>query len=168
MKSLLATLAFLVAAGACAAPLHQEDSQRQSEVAQRGARVMPFSLAATSHVFTKTRDGGIQRVIARNEADAKQTRLIREHLHRIRQEFASGDFSDPAQIHGDDMPGLAKLKAARPGRLTVSYQEVKGGAQLVYRSSDPELVAALHEWFDAQLFDHGADAAEGHHHHHGM
>src|SRR5204863_9805216 len=29
------------------------------------------------------------------------------------------------------------------------------------------LVAALHEWIDAQLSDHGADAHEGHEHRHG-
>jgi hypothetical protein len=50
--------------------------------------------------------------------------------------------------------------------VAISYRDVPGGAELRYRSADPRLVAALHQWFDAQLSDHGADAAEGHAHHH--
>ena len=74
----------------------------------------------------------------------------------------------PTHIHGNNMPGLADLKAAKPGQIAIGYQDVKGGAELTYRTADASLVAALHEWFDAQLSDHGADAMAGHqHHHHG-
>ena len=67
------------------------------------------------------------------------------------------------------MPGLADLKAARPGQVTIEYRDVDAGAELRYRTSDAKLVAALHQWFDAQLSDHGADAMAGHmqHHDHG-
>ena len=34
--------------------------------------------------------------------------------------------------------------------------------EIVYRSDEPRLVAALHQWFDAQLSDHGHDAMAGH------
>jgi hypothetical protein len=143
-------------------------SQRQAEVAKRGAGVMPFSLEATKHVFTKTPQGGIQQVIARNRSDAGQIRLVRQHLQEIRQQFRKGDFSGPAHIHGQDMPGLAELQAAPRGAVSVAYKQIAGGAQLTYSTRDPKLVAALHRWFDAQLSDHGADAMEGHeHHHHG-
>lgn len=71
-----------------------------------------------------------------------------------------------ANIHGDDMPGLAELKAAKPGQLAIIYREVNDGAELTYKTKDPHLVEALHRWFDAQLSDHGADAMEGHQHHH--
>jgi hypothetical protein len=62
------------------------------------------------------------------------------------------------------MPGLAALKAARPGQVAIEYRDVSGGAELRYRTADARLVAALHAWFDAQLSDHGADAMAGHHH----
>ncbi|WP_221179057.1 hypothetical protein [Pseudomonas brassicacearum] len=39
--------------------------QRQAEVADHGKDVMPFSLAATTHIFTKTAEGGIQQVVAK-------------------------------------------------------------------------------------------------------
>ena len=153
-------LAFVSAIAAQAA-----DLQRQAEIASRGADVMPFSLEATTHVFTKTGEGGTQRVIAKNIADTQQVKLVRERLRDIQAEFLKGDFSGPSHIHGNEMPGLAALKAAKPREITIVYKEVGGGAELTYRARDAKLVAALHEWFDAQLSDHGADAMGGHHYH---
>lgn len=144
------------------------DAQRQAEVAQRGKAVMPFSLKATTHIFTKNAEGGTQRVVARKANDAAQVKLVRQHLQEIKDQFLKGDFSGPTQIHGPGMPGLADLQAASPGQIAIGYKEVKGGAELTYKTSEAHLVAALHQWFDAQLSDHGADAMEGHMHHDGM
>lgn len=141
------------------------EAQRQAEVAGRSADVMPFSLAATTHIFTKTAEGGIQQVVANKPADATQVKLVRQHLQAIRKRFLKGDFSGPAHIHGQDMPGLADLKAARPGQIAIAYKNIEGGAQLIYTTSDAALVTALHQWFDAQLSDHGKDAMEGDAHH---
>ncbi len=143
------------------------DAQRQADVSRLGADVMPFSLQATTHVFTKTARGGVQRVVAKRAADAWQVKLVREHLKDIQGQFLKGDFSGPTHIHGADMPGLADLSAAQPGSLAITYREVAAGAELTYRTSDAKLVSALHQWFDAQLADHGADAMAGHMHHHG-
>jgi len=66
------------------------------------------------------------------------------------------------------MPGLADLKASKPGQIAIAYKEVKGGAQLTYKTSDMSLVPALHKWFDAQLSDYGKDAMAGHALHGGM
>ena len=151
-----------------AAPAHATDAQRQAEVARLGADVMPFSLAATTHVFSKTRDGGTQRVVAKRASDTAQVRLVREHLRLIRAQFLKGDFSGPSHIHGDQMPGLVALQAAKPGRIAIVYKDVAAGAELRFRTGDPRLVEALHDWFDAQLTDHGADAMDGSHHHGGM
>lgn len=127
---------------------------------------MPFSLNATTHVFTKTVEGGIQRVVAKQTADADQTKLVRQHLQEIKEQFLKGDFSGPAHIHGKSMPGIAELRSAKRGQLAIDYRAVDGGAELSYRTPDPITVAALHKWFDAQLSDHGADAMEGHQHQH--
>ncbi|MDP3841910.1 MAG: aspartate carbamoyltransferase [Oxalobacteraceae bacterium] len=143
------------------------DVQRQAEVAERGKDIMPFSLKATIHIFTKTAAGGAQRVVAKNVADAVQTKLVRAHLQEIRQQFLNGDFSGPSHIHGNDMPGLDALHSAKPGQIAIDYRDIDGGAELAYRTSDPVMVAALHRWFDAQLSDHGSDAMDGHRHHHG-
>lgn len=148
------------------APVAAQSQQRQAEVAVRGAEVMPFDLATSSHVFTKSRNGGLQQVLVKNPEDAVQLRLVRSHLRDIAARFERGDFSAPAHIHGDDMPGLAQLKQAKPGEIAIHYRELSNGAQIRYATSDPALVPVLHQWFDAQLADHGADAHEGHQHGH--
>lgn len=144
---------------------HHAHQQRLDEVTARGAQVMPFSLERTTHIFTKTANGGVQQVIAKEETDIKQIRLIREHLTKISQEFAGGDFTDPARIHGDDMPGLATLRAAQSGQIDIVYLELPDGAEITYRSRNSGLIAALHQWFDAQLSDHAQHAMPGHQHH---
>lgn len=153
-------------AGACvlAFPASAADAQRQAEVAKRGPDIMPFSLKATQHVFTKTSDGGVQKVIARNAADAEQVTLVRGHLRDIQTQFLKGDFSGPTHIHGTEMPGLAELKSAEAGQIAIDYKDVAGGAELTYRTADARLATALHRWFDAQVSDHGPDAMAGHRH----
>ncbi|WP_247597016.1 aspartate carbamoyltransferase [Hydrogenophaga sp. PAMC20947] len=136
--------------------------QRQAGVAQRGTDVMPFNLAATTHIFTKTAQGGVQQVVVKQADNAEQVKLTRLHLHEIRDQFLKGDFSGPERIHGQDMPGLAALKAARPGQIAITYRELKDGAELSYTTTQAALVVALHAWFDAQLSDHGKDAMAGH------
>jgi hypothetical protein len=163
MKTFVLSLSVLYAA--LALPAVAADEQRQSEVAKLGADVMPFSLKATTHIFTKSSDGGTQRVVAKNEADAQQIKLVREHLRDIQARFLKADYSGPSHIHGADMPGLADLQGANPGQVSIDYKDVKAGAELTYRTADAKLVTALHQWFDAQLSDHGADAMAGHMHH---
>jgi len=114
------------------------------------------------HVFTKTSDGGTLSVITKDAADERQIRMVRAHLQDMRGRFQRGDYSGPSHIHGDDMPGLAQLKAAKLGEIKVSYREVPAGAELQYRTADARLITALHEWIDAQLSDHGKDAMSGH------
>ena len=125
---------------------------------------MPFSLQATTHVFTKTADGGVQQVVAKNPRDREQIRLIRLHLKQVAHDFGRQEFSAPSAIHGDAMPGLAELRSARPGQVHVRYRDLDRGGQLRFSARDRALVAALHRWFDAQLADHGADAMAGHEH----
>jgi hypothetical protein len=160
--------AALLGAGVLSPPAAADVTARQKEVAQHGPDVMPFSLAATTHFFTKTADGGIQQVVTRQH-DPEQVALIRQHLAMIAQQFAAGNFAGPEHIHGRNMPGLASLRAAKPGELTISYRDLPDGGAIAYRTDQPLLVAALHQWFDAQLSDHGHDAMAGpgpdmHHH----
>lgn len=143
------------------------DPRRQAEVSERGGEVMPFSLAATTHFFAKSANGGFQQVIAKKSDDKAQVKLVRLHLQEIRAQFLEGDFSGPSHIHGEEMPGLSELKDAKSGQIEIVYREVTGGAELAYRTSDGSLVAALHKWFDAQLSDHASDAKVGNAYHEG-
>ncbi len=140
------------------------DKTRQGAVAERDVDVMPFDLKATTHIFTKRRIGGIQQVVVKNAGDATQIGLIREHLKKIAAQFSKGDFSGPTHLHGAEMPGLAELKGAQRAEIEIQNRELKTGAEIIYMTQNPKLVAALHKWFDAQLADHGNDAMVGHDH----
>jgi hypothetical protein len=130
---------------------------RQKEVAVKGAKVMPFDLEQTTHVFQKLDDGGLQKVIVKDPSNKKQIALIQSHLKEESEKFRKGDFSDPAKIHGEDMPGLAALKSGAK-KIDVRYTALPDGAQIRYTAKDPKLVTALHQWFSAQLSDHGKHA----------
>lgn len=136
---------------------------RQSEVANRGTSVMPFDLDQTMHHFIPQEDGGLQMVVVRDAANTEQIALIREHLQEEQARFAAGNFASPEAIHGAAMPGLAEL-AAGAAAIAIEYSELPDGAQLVYRTSDPALVDALHQWFAAQVSDHGNHATDAHRH----
>ena len=139
---------------------------RLDEVVSHGIHVMPFDLEKTLHVFTKVEKGGVQQVIVKDKNDAEQIALIRQHLSKISTEFNQGDFSNPVKIHGDKMPGLDALKKAEKGTLSIIYKELPDGAQIDYTSEKSDLVAAIHQFFEAQLSDHARHAVSSHINHH--
>jgi hypothetical protein len=153
-------IAGLVATGyVWGARARDDTGARQAEIARRGETVMPFDLEATTHVFEKDRDGGVQTVVADDPGDVEQVRLVREHLREEAEAFRAGDYGDPAAIHGMEMPGLATLEA-RADEIEIRYEDVPEGGRIRYTTEAPALVSALHAWFDAQVMDHGAHARE--------
>lgn len=129
---------------------------RQAEVAAVGAAVMPFDLDRTTHFFEPMEDGGLQTILS-DDGDVEQVDLIRAHLAEEAERFARGDFHDPSMIHGENMAGLHALVTGHE-RLSVSYDDVDLGGEIRYGSRDAELVDAIHEWFEAQVRDHGEHA----------
>ena len=129
----------------------------QEHVHEMSGTVMPFDMSRTVHVFRMTETGGVQRVIARDSSDTEQVALIRQHLEHEAHRFRRGDYSDPATLHGADMPGLEKLQAGASD-IEVSYTELPAGAAITFETNDLELLTAIHRWFGAQLSEHGADA----------
>jgi hypothetical protein len=159
-------LVILVATSALASlsAVSAADSSRQETVRARSPDVMPFDMARTTHVFTKSPSGGVQRVFAKDGSDDVQTSLVRMHLKHLAAQFEQRDFSGPSHVHGQEMPGLAALRTAAPTDLRVRYRDVAAGGELEYFTEKPALVTALHQWFDAQVSDHGMDAMAGHDH----
>lgn len=133
---------------------------RQAVVAEHGARVMPFDLEATTHVFEPDGVGGIQTVVADDPDDVRQVHLVRDHMRAEATKFRRGDFDDPADIHGHDMPGLDVLER-NAARLDVTYRDIPAGSEIRYRGDGPTVVRALHDWFAAQVSDHGRHATSG-------
>lgn len=152
-------LAIVALAGAAATSCRKPGLQeRRDAVASVGSEVMPFDLEATTHVFEKLPDGGLQTVVA-DDDDPRQVELIRVHLAEEAERFSRGDFHDPSMIHGENMPGLHALMTGHDS-VSITYSEVERGAAIRYLSQSAALVAAIHQWFDSQLSDHGAHAQE--------
>lgn len=166
MNPFIISLLFALLTISPAHAVDRTDKSRLDEVAERGKHIMPFDLDITTHVFSKTASGGIQQVIANDKSDSEQIRLIRNHLVKISEEFRQCDFSGPTHIHGEDMPGLAELMAANPGLIKIEYIVLPEGAQINYTSKSPQLIGAIHQWFDAQISDHARHAVPGHLHIH--
>jgi hypothetical protein len=154
----LATVAILGTLWATGAFASQET--QQEEVAEKGAEVMPFDLEETTHIFEKTQTGGVQKVVADDPSGSEQVALIHEHLEEEAAAFRRGDLSDPSEIHGEQMPGLKELEAGAK-EMDIRYSDLPDGAKIEYETDDPALVAALHDWFDAQVSDHGNHAEDG-------
>jgi hypothetical protein len=156
--ALVSFAAGLVIVGAAAVVVAvSPGSSREQVIAERSAEVMPFDLAATTHTFEPRSDGGLQTVVADDPIDRRQIDLIQQHLRDEATAFERGEFGDPAQIHGAEMPGLATLQA-RSDRLDVTFSARADGAELRYRTDDPVVLDALHDWFAAQASDHQGHA----------
>jgi predicted outer membrane protein len=139
-------------------PAHQQEitqmtKWRQTEVAARGPNVMPFDLTQTLHDFQSVKDGGILTVTANDPKNKTQVQLVREHLQKEFQKFSQGNFSDPASLHGENMPGLSVM-ATGIKRIKINYTSLPNGARLTFVTSDPTLISAIHQWFTAQRMDH--------------
>ncbi len=136
---------------------HTPTMPSQAQVDQRSKTIMPFDLTKTMHGFQDLPDGGRETVMANDAGDTAQIALVRGHLRKEAALFGHGDFSDPAYIHGADMPGLPELRVGWR-RVTVHYDPQAGGATITYRTRDPVMVAAIHQWFAAQTMEHGSHA----------
>jgi hypothetical protein len=95
----------------------------------------------------------------KDSANAQQITLIQSHLQHEAGKFQRGDFSDPARIHGDEMPGLTELKSGF-AQIEIRYTALPNGGEIRYTTTDPALVSALHHWFMAQVSDHGRHAMD--------
>jgi hypothetical protein len=145
--------------------VEKASEERLDEVARKGVHVMPFDLELTTHIFSKSVKGGVQKVIVKDSSNIEQIKLVREHLTKISHEFQQGDYSSPAKIHGDTMPGLEKLRKAEPNQINIVYKDLPNGAEIIYSTDMPVLITAIHQWFDAQLSDHARHAVSGHSNH---
>jgi len=147
------SLAFLLALG-CSVALAQT---KQEHVHHMAHMVMPFDLDKTTHVFRMTDSGGVERVIVKDATAKDQVVLIQRHLQHEAEAFRRGDYSDPASLHGPEMPGLRELQAGA-AQVKVSYSVLPTGAEITFETKDLHLLTAIHRWFGAQLSEHGADA----------
>ncbi len=140
----------------------QATEARLDEIAKRGSHVMPFKLDSTVHVFSKKEYGGLQQVVVKKSSDSEQIKLIQQHLEEISIDFKQGKYTSPTKLHGENMPGLAVLKKAKPNEIDIKYSSLPDGAEITYKSDKNNIIQAVHQWFDAQMSDHSRHAMKHH------
>ncbi len=106
---------------------------RQEEVAKRGPqRSCPLTSNKRAMCFRNLMMAVSRKVVAKDASNKKQIVLIQAHLKAESEKFRKGDFSDPAKIHGEDMPGLAELKTGAR-KIDVRYTALPdGGADSIH------------------------------------
>jgi hypothetical protein len=123
-------------------------------VQARGKLVMGVDQYTSTHHFETLADGG-RIELQRNVDDSVGVATIRSHLQAVAKAFASGDFSAPAAVHMQTVPG-ASVMAARRSRIRYTFSPLPRGGQLRITTTDPEAVAAVGQFLAFQRTDHRA------------
>ncbi|TVP48686.1 MAG: hypothetical protein EA350_03000 [Gemmatimonadales bacterium] len=129
---------------------------------QRGEEVMGVDQFASVHQFDILPDGG-RIELQHGDGDPDAVETIRRHLQEIEAAFAEGDFSAPARVHDEEVPGTAVM-AARKDHIRYVYSPLPRGGELRIQTSDPEAMEAIRAFIAYQREDHRA----GGHDHGGM
>jgi hypothetical protein len=130
--------------------LASQTSTHHDMVMSRGARIMPFDQRVAMHMFTPNEAGGTLEVMV-HTMNSKQIALARGHLRQEAALFATGDYSDPAYIHGASMPGLRGMES---NLVAVRYSTTSMGAKITFIATDPTAIESIHQWLAAQSADH--------------
>ncbi len=129
-----------------------------AELQRRGAVGMGVDQYTSSHVFEPLPDGG-RIVLQRDSLDSAGTAIIRAHLQDIAARFEKGDFTIPGFVHAQTVPGTAVM-AARAGKIRYVADTLPRGGQVRITTTDPEAVAAIHEFLAFQRTEHHSPAHE--------
>jgi hypothetical protein len=121
---------------------------------RRGAMVMGFDQARTTHHFLLFNDGGAIVVGVNESGDTKNRDAIRSHLPHIAMMFGQGDFDAPMLVHDSkNVPGT-KLMTERKGVIRYQYVETANGGRVNIVTSDPGALAAVHAFLRFQIAEH--------------
>jgi hypothetical protein len=121
---------------------------------QRGAMVMGFDQALTTHHFLLFNDGGAIEVSVNDLTDTKNRDAIRSHLPHIAMMFGEGNFDAPMLVHeSKSVPG-AKAMTERKGTIRYQYVETAKGGRVDIVTSDPAAIAAAHQFLKFQIAEH--------------
>jgi hypothetical protein len=126
----------------------------------RGLEAMGVDQYTSSHSFDALPDGG-RIELQRDVDDPAGVARIRAHLRGIAEAFKSGDFSTPALVHMQEVPG-ADVMAARRAVISYTFSELPRGGELRITTGDPAAVAAIHAFLAFQRQDHRTGDKSGH------
>lgn len=162
----LGTLAALVAAAPLSAqstgavrPKVPARDTGFSAMQDRGKKAMGVDQYTSRHKFDALPTGGRIELV-RDTNDSVGVARIRAHIREIAHAFANGDFTTPAFVHMQTVPGT---KTMREKRALISYEarDLPRGAELLIRTKDPQALAAIHEFLAFQRGEHHAPGMAG-------
>jgi len=145
--------------GDAAASSHAGHGSARSDTAfagvqQRGEKAMGVDQYTSTHKFDALPDGG-RIELQRDVDDTAGVAQIRAHLNEIAKAFKSGDFSTPAFVHMQQVPGTSVM-AAKRGTISYTYRDLPRGGELRIVTEDREAIDAIHEFMAFQRHDHRA------------
>lgn len=142
------------------APAHDDSAFRALQ--GRGRAVMGVDQYTSIHRFDALPDGG-RIELQRDRDDSAGTAAIRAHMRTIALAFARGDFTAPATVHLETVPGVPVMRARR---ASIRYEpiDLPRGAALRIRTRDAAAIAAVHEFLAYQRREHRATDAGAHAH----
>ncbi len=125
-----------------------------SALQARGATAMGVDQYTSAHVFEALPDGG-RIVLQRQEDDPEGTATIRAHMADIATRFGAGDFSIPGFVHAQTVPGT-RVMTERASLIHYAVDTLPRGGQLRLTTTDPDAIAAIHDFLAFQRHDHRA------------
>jgi hypothetical protein len=123
-------------------------------VQQRGEKAMGVDQYTSTHKFDALPDGG-RIELQRDVDDTAGVAQIRAHLKEIAKAFKSGDFSTPAFVHMQQVPGTSVM-AAKRDVISYVYRDLPRGGELRIVTKDPQALDAIREFMAFQRQDHRA------------
>jgi hypothetical protein len=120
----------------------------------RGMQAMGVDQYTSTHQFDALPNGG-RIELQRDVDDTAGVAQIRRHLQEIAKAFAAGDFSTPAFVHMQDVPGT-KVMAAKRDVISYTYSELPRGGEVRIVTTDPQALEAIREFMAFQRHDHRA------------
>lgn len=121
---------------------------------ERGRKAMGVDQYTSTHQFDALPTGG-RIELQRDSADSAGVAQIRAHIREIGAAFESGDFSTPAFVHMQDVPGTKVMRLKRE-RIEYHVYDLPRGAELQITTTDPEALKAIHEFMAFQRGEHHA------------
>lgn len=146
--------ALLIAlARAQSAPAAQSDHSSHDAMEHRGSQGMGFDQQKTTHHFLLRKDGGAIQVTTKSATDKESLDEIRMHLQHIRRAFQSGEFNIPMFVHDQTPPGVRVMTKLKD-QIHYKYEPIESGGRVLISSSNPEAVAAVHDFLKFQITEH--------------
>ena len=121
---------------------------------QRGKQAMGVDQYTSTHKFDSSPTGG-RIELQRDNDDSTGVATIRAHIRDIARAFKSGDFSTPAFVHMQAVPGTKEMAALR-SKISYEVRDLPRGAELNITTADATAINAIHQFMAFQRGEHHA------------